>query len=109
MDDWVAIDKAQHFLACLAITILVSLALGSSPLLRRWRILIGCMVGVMVGAAKEAGDELKMWASEGASFKDAVADIAGVIVGASVMYMWTCCSCPQTEKPRPHQEERDFV
>ncbi|KAG6541486.1 hypothetical protein Mapa_017160 [Marchantia paleacea] len=76
-DNWLALDKVEHFAACFLITSLVAHLAGRTRL-RRWRIMVGALVGLVAGAAKEAGDATGIWLSAGASVKDGVADIIGV-------------------------------
>lgn len=40
--------------------------------------MVGALVGLVAGAAKEAGDATGIWPSAGASVKDGVADMIGV-------------------------------
>ncbi|XP_052626428.1 uncharacterized protein LOC111892216 [Lactuca sativa] len=86
-DDWLAYDKLQHFLLCFSITFISSSLASRTPyaLLRRRSISLGCILSLLVGAAKELADELGFFKSAGASAKDAVADIVGVIVAALVL------------------------
>lgn len=83
-DDWLATDKLQHFLACLFITNLVAFVAGrlGGRRLRTWRVHLGALSGLVAGAIKEAGDATGLlWTSAGASLRDGVADIAGVVAG----------------------------
>ncbi|MCL7040096.1 hypothetical protein MKW94_000819 [Papaver nudicaule] len=90
-DDWFALDKLYHVLFCFFISIFVSttLAITRYPFLRRWSIWIGSLVSMSAGAAKEAGDEIGLWKSSGASTKDAIADLFGILLAyASMMYFY---------------------
>ncbi|XP_071728480.1 uncharacterized protein [Rutidosis leptorrhynchoides] len=92
-DDWLANDKLQHFLLCFFLTFLFSFFASRFSLLRRRRLSIGCILSLTVGAAKEFADELGFFNSAGASVKDAVADILGVLVAAIALYFWnSICS-----------------
>ncbi|BBN15800.1 putative lipoprotein [Marchantia polymorpha subsp. ruderalis] len=76
-DDWLALDKVEHFASCFLITAVV-VHLAGRTRLRKWRIMVGALVGLVAGAAKEAGDATGIWPSAGASVKDGVADMIGV-------------------------------
>lgn len=80
-DKWLALDKYEHVLACFLITVFVSSVARRSrhPFLRRRSAMIGSIVSLTAGAAKEAGDEIGLWwESAGASAKDAAADLVGI-------------------------------
>ena len=87
-DEWFALDKLQHVIACLLIAICVSAVVSQSRhrFLRRWSTSIGCLSALVAGAAKELGDELGFWESAGASFKDGVADVLGVFLAAVILF-----------------------
>ncbi|KAJ4754360.1 hypothetical protein LUZ62_088765 [Rhynchospora pubera] len=89
-DEWWALDKAQHLLACLLITLLVAALAGRSrhAFLRRRSAAIGSVASLFAGAAKEAGDEIGLWRSAGGSAKDAVADLLGVVLALIVIDLW---------------------
>ncbi|XP_078443850.1 uncharacterized protein LOC144713210 [Wolffia australiana] len=86
-DEWLAGDKLQHAVACLFIAVIVSLVVSRSRhrFLRRWSTRIGCLSALAAGAAKEAADELGFMESAGASFKDAAADLIGVLLAAILL------------------------
>ncbi|KAI7731397.1 hypothetical protein M8C21_011508, partial [Ambrosia artemisiifolia] len=81
-DDWLAHDKLQHFLLCFSITIIVSFLASRTKysLLRHRSTSLASLLSLTAGAAKEFADELGFFQSAGASVKDAVADIIGVVV-----------------------------
>ncbi|XP_019711283.1 uncharacterized protein [Elaeis guineensis] len=83
-DEWLAADKLQHLLACFLITVLVAvLAVRSRhPFLRRRSTALGSLFSLFAGAAKEAGDEIGLWSSAGASVKDAAADLVGILIAS---------------------------
>nr|XP_009406584.1 PREDICTED: uncharacterized protein LOC103989464 [Musa acuminata subsp. malaccensis] len=83
-DDWLAADKLEHLLACFAIAILVAALAGRSrhAFLRRRSVALGSIAALVAGAGKEAGDEIGLWHSAGASSKDAAADLLGVLLAA---------------------------
>ncbi|KAL4584606.1 hypothetical protein LXL04_009210 [Taraxacum kok-saghyz] len=89
-DDWLAYDKLQHFLLCFSITVISSSLASRSrySLLRRRSITVGGILSLFIGAAKEVADELGFFKSAGASAKDAVADIVGVIVAAVALSLY---------------------
>ncbi|CAM6092333.1 unnamed protein product [Calypogeia fissa] len=83
-DDWLAMDKLQHFLACLLITNFVAHIAGrlGGRRVRRWRVHLGALSALVAGAAKEAVDATGLlWKSSGPSLRDGVADMAGVVAG----------------------------
>ncbi|KAJ8484338.1 hypothetical protein OPV22_016824 [Ensete ventricosum] len=83
-DDWLAADKLDHLLACFCIAILVAALAGRSrhAFLRRRSVALGSIAALVAGAGKEAGDEIGLWRSAGASSKDAAADVLGVLPAA---------------------------
>ncbi|OVA03172.1 hypothetical protein BVC80_7201g3 [Macleaya cordata] len=83
-DDWLALDKLYHVLFCFFISIFVSALANRTryPFLRRWSIWLGSLVSMAAGAAKEAGDEIGLWKSAGASTKDAIADLFGILLAS---------------------------
>ncbi|KAH7688289.1 hypothetical protein IHE45_03G024300 [Dioscorea alata] len=83
-DPWFTLDKLEHVVACLLITLAVALLAGRSrlPLLRRHNASIGSIAALTAGAAKEACDELGLWASSGASARDAAADLLGILLAS---------------------------
>ncbi|KAA8540537.1 hypothetical protein F0562_024544 [Nyssa sinensis] len=86
-DDWLAPDKLYHVLFCFFITIIFSLLATRTryPFLRRRSIWIGSMASLAAGAAKEAADEFGFFKSAGASAKDAVADLLGILLAALLL------------------------
>lgn len=88
-DDWLAIDKLQHFLFCFSLTVLFSTVAARTPypFIRSRSIWIGSLASLAAGAAKEAADEIGLFKSAGASFKDGVADLFGVLVASLVLYL----------------------
>lgn len=89
-DPWIAPDKLYHVLFCLFLAILFSFAASRAryPFLRRHSVGIGSVASLLAGAAKEAADQLGIFPSAGASVKDAVADLVGVLIAASAL---SCC------------------
>ncbi|CAK9232855.1 unnamed protein product [Sphagnum jensenii] len=79
-DPWFALDKAEHFVACFAITVAAATVLGFvRKELRGWlRLALGSLLGLTAGALKEVGDATHLLPSDGASIKDGVADVLGV-------------------------------
>ncbi|KAL7222413.1 hypothetical protein ACSBR1_024164 [Camellia fascicularis] len=86
-DEWLAPDKLQHILFCFSITIIFSLlaSLTRYSFLRRRTIWFGSIVSLSAGAAKEVADELGFFKSAGASAKDAVADLLGILLAVLVL------------------------
>ena len=90
-DEWLGVDKLQHFLFCALVVFLSFLILRcwvtrrNDALLflrdRNNRILyFSCTISLFVGVLKEVRD---LFVSSGhASWKDLVADLAGVVAGA---------------------------
>ncbi|CAN1121584.1 hypothetical protein LINPERPRIM_LOCUS2258 [Linum perenne] len=83
-DPWVARDKLYHILFCLSLTLFFSQLASSTryAFLRRHSILVGSILSLLAGATKEVADHLGIFPSAGASSKDAVADLIGVLVAA---------------------------
>ncbi|GMN49908.1 hypothetical protein TIFTF001_019082 [Ficus carica] len=88
-DPWLAPDKLYHVLFCFSLTFLFSTLanLTRSPFLRRHSIPLGSIASLLAGAAKEAADELGFFRSAGASAKDAVADVLGVLLASLALYL----------------------
>ncbi|XP_010275744.1 PREDICTED: uncharacterized protein LOC104610699 [Nelumbo nucifera] len=86
-DDWFALDKLYHVLFCFFIAIIASALAGLSrySFLRRWSIWLGSLASLASGAAKEAGDEIGLWKSAGASSKDVIADLVGILIALCVL------------------------
>lgn len=83
-DPWLAPDKLYHVVFCFSLTLLFSTlaSLTPIPFLRRHSIRLGSIASLLAGAAKEAADELGFFRSAGASAKDAVADLLGVLLAS---------------------------
>lgn len=83
-DPWLAPDKLYHVVFCFSLTLLFSTlaALIPHPFLRRHYIGVGSIASLLAGAAKEIADELGYFRSAGASAKDAVADLLGVVLAS---------------------------
>lgn len=86
-DPWLAPDKLYHVLFCFSLNLLFSTvaALTPHPFLRRHYIVVGSIASLLAGAAKEIADELGYFRSAGASAKDAVADLLGVVLASYVL------------------------
>ncbi|KAK2982856.1 hypothetical protein RJ640_021346 [Escallonia rubra] len=86
-DDWLAADKLQHVLFCFSIAVIFSLLATRAryQFLRRRSILVGSLISLSAGAAKESADELGFFHSAGASAKDAAADLLGVLIAVVVL------------------------
>ncbi|KAI8022389.1 hypothetical protein LOK49_LG03G00783 [Camellia lanceoleosa] len=80
-------NKLQHILFCFSITIIFSLlaSLTRYSFLRRRTIWFGSIVSLSAGAAKEVADELGFFKSAGASAKDAIADLLGILLVVLVL------------------------
>ncbi|XP_047939421.1 uncharacterized protein LOC125186971 [Salvia hispanica] len=89
-DDWLAADKLYHVLFCFFISVVCSLLAARTryPFLRRRSIWIGSLLSFAAGAAKEFADELGYFESAGASAKDAVADLIGILLAAVILYLF---------------------
>ncbi|KAB1218786.1 hypothetical protein CJ030_MR3G026666 [Morella rubra] len=98
-DPWCAPDKLYHLLFCFSLTILFSsLATRTRhPFLRRHSIRIGSIISMLAGAAKEAADHLGFFQSSGASAKDAVADLIGVLVAYILLSVFGLLVGPEKE------------
>ncbi|XP_042755741.1 uncharacterized protein LOC122196656 [Lactuca sativa] len=59
------------------------------PLLRHWSISLGCILSLIVGAAKGVANVLGFFKLDDASAKDAVSKIIGVIVTALVLCLYS--------------------
>lgn len=86
-DDWLARDKIYHVLFCFSINLVLSLLATRSryPFLRRRSIWVGSIVSLAAGAAKELADEFGFFKSAGASSKDAIADLFGVLLAVFLL------------------------
>lgn len=89
-DPWLAPDKLYHVLFCLSLTLLFSklASLARYPFLKRHSIRVGAILSLFAGAAKEAADQIGLFPSAGASSKDAVADIIGVLIAVAALSMF---------------------
>ena len=96
-DPWFGADKLYHALACATITCCTYCSVGLWKSLRgrrRTRLALGCMAGIAAGIAKEVGDSIQAWpfCPCGASVRDLIADIVGVVVGVLlVLSVQLCC------------------
>ncbi|KAL3721141.1 hypothetical protein ACJRO7_005892 [Eucalyptus globulus] len=100
-DPWLARDKLYHVLFCLSLTLLFSRLASLAPrpsLLRRRSLLVGSVASLLAGAAKEAADHLGVFPSDGASAKDALADVLGVLIAASALSL---CRRRSSTRPAP--------
>lgn len=86
-DDWLARDKIYHVIFCFSINVVVSLLASHSrySFLRRRSIFLGSILSLAAGAAKELADQLGFFQSAGASSRDAVADLFGIILAVLVL------------------------
>ncbi|KAF7814486.1 Transmembrane protein [Senna tora] len=91
-DPWLAPDKVYHLLFCFFLTILFSFlaTLTRHPFLRRHSIPVGSICSLLAGAAKEAADEFGYFPSAGASARDAVADVVGVLIASFALSVFRC-------------------
>ncbi|XP_060205211.1 uncharacterized protein LOC132633035 [Lycium barbarum] len=89
-DDWIAPDKVYHVLFCFFIAMITTVLAERAryPFIRRRSILIGSIVSLAAGAAKEVADELGYFRSAGASTKDAVADVFGTLIAAFALSLY---------------------
>lgn len=101
-DPWFALDKAEHFVACFAITVAAATVLGFvRKELRGWlRLALGSLLGLTAGALKEVGDATHLLPSDGASIKDGVADVLGVSCAAIVLYYYFYAHNKHKDKSR---------
>ncbi|KAL6563163.1 hypothetical protein OROHE_005750 [Orobanche hederae] len=90
-DGWLAIDKLHHLLFCFFISIIFSLAASKTryPFIRRRSIWIGSIVSFAAGVSKELADELGFFQSAGASAKDGIADLVGVLFAAVMLHLYS--------------------
>ncbi|KAL9238549.1 hypothetical protein vseg_012953 [Gypsophila vaccaria] len=82
-DSWTAADKFYHLIFCFTLTLLFSLLIvvhTRHRILRRHSTVIAASFSLLAGAAKEFADHLGFFHSSGASARDAVADVAGVVI-----------------------------
>ncbi|KAE9585815.1 hypothetical protein Lal_00009975 [Lupinus albus] len=89
-DPWLGADKLYHFLFCFSLTILFSSLASFTPfsLLRRHSLLFGSLSSLLAGAAKEAADHLGYFHSAGASSRDFIADLIGVLIAFSALSLF---------------------
>ncbi|XP_010034004.2 LOW QUALITY PROTEIN: uncharacterized protein LOC104423213 [Eucalyptus grandis] len=99
-DPWLARDKLYHVLFCLSLTLLFSrlASLARPSLLRRRSSSSDPSPPLLAGAAKEAADHLGVFPSDGASAKDALADVLGVLIAASALSL---CRRRSSTRPAP--------
>ncbi|MED6143567.1 hypothetical protein PIB30_007513 [Stylosanthes scabra] len=107
-DPWLAPDKAYHVIFCFVLTFLFHGAASfiPHPFLRRHSIPLASIASLLAGAAKEAADQLGYFRSAGASLKDALADLLGVILASSLLSLATLRikrSLPPPPPPPPHR------
>ncbi|KAI3463455.1 hypothetical protein Pfo_020118 [Paulownia fortunei] len=107
-DGWLAIDKLYHVLFCFFISIISSLLASRTryPFIRRRSIWVGSIVSFAAGSAKEFADELGFFKSAGASTKDAVADLLGILLAAVMLYLSNCRSSASRVRPDGPGETR---
>lgn len=88
-DPWLAPDKLYHVLFCFSLTLLFSslASLTRHPFLRHHSIWVGSIASLLAGAAKEVADDLGFFPSAGASAKDAVADLLGVLIVSFSLFL----------------------
>ncbi|KAK6915116.1 hypothetical protein RJ641_020233 [Dillenia turbinata] len=105
-DSWFARDKIYHVIFCFIISLTVSTlsSLTPYPFLRRRSIWIGSLASLSAGAAKEAADELGFFHSAGASSKDAVADLLGVLFAFVFLSL-----CNKSRDRPPHLPEVSMI
>lgn len=99
-DDWIGMDKLEHFGICFLIVILSALILRRTAM-QRWSTSIACILSLTAGAAKEVGDQMGLWPSAGGSMKDAVADIVGVLLAAILLHFVKHKAAKPKPKPKP--------
>ncbi|OIW03882.1 hypothetical protein TanjilG_30158 [Lupinus angustifolius] len=89
-DPWLGADKLYHFIFCFSLTILFSTLASFTPFpfLRRHSLLFGSISSLLAGAAKEAADHLGYFHSAGASTRDALADLLGVLLAFSALSLF---------------------
>ncbi|KAJ4718615.1 Transmembrane protein [Melia azedarach] len=89
-DPWLARDKLYHFLFCFTLAVFFSVIASCSrySFLRTHSIRIGSILSLLAGAAKEAADHIGLFPSAGASFRDGVADVIGVLIASLALYLW---------------------
>ncbi|KAK9664516.1 hypothetical protein RND81_14G047700 [Saponaria officinalis] len=86
-DLWTGTDKFHHLILCFTLTLFFSLLVVHTHhhFLRRHSTIIAASFSLLVGVAKEFADHLGYFRSSGASFKDCVADFAGVIIACLLL------------------------
>ncbi|WCJ40399.1 hypothetical protein M5689_021318 [Euphorbia peplus] len=104
-DPWLASDKLYHLLFCLFLTIFFSKIASFSrySFLRRQAVRIGSLLSLSAGAAKEAADQFGFFPSAGASVRDAIADLLGVLIAAFAL---SFCKTPIRFDPDTSQTRR---
>ncbi|CAK7336291.1 unnamed protein product [Dovyalis caffra] len=95
-DPWLAPDKLYHVLFCLSLTLFFSklASLTRYPFLKRHSIRVGAFLSLFAGATKEAADQIGLFPSAGASAKDALADVIGVLIAVAALSM---CKSKKTD------------
>ena len=58
MDDWLAIDKLEHFVACACVVFLLHLALTRLHLWEGFRLMFAGSVAAVAAGGKEFGDHM---------------------------------------------------
>ncbi|KAK9280885.1 hypothetical protein L1049_003776 [Liquidambar formosana] len=88
-DDWLALDKLYHVLFCFTLTLLFSTVAARTryAFIRRHSIRVGAIASLLAGAAKEAADEVGFFKSAGASPKDAISDLIGVLIASLALFL----------------------
>lgn len=81
-DDWLALDKLYHVLFGFCTTIIFTLLASRTryAFIRSRSTWFGSIFSMMAGASKEVADEMGYFNSAGASAKDAVADLFGILI-----------------------------
>lgn len=97
-DLWTSTDKLYHVVFCFSLTIVFNLFFSHHPLLRRSSLFMASCFSLLVGAAKEAVDHFGYFNSSGASVFDGVADIFGVLLACSLLYLSNKLSASRKSK-----------
>ncbi|KAK9832422.1 hypothetical protein WJX74_009632 [Apatococcus lobatus] len=99
-DSWFQLDKVEHFLLCLILTILVYLLAGFQvfrPGNPTKRLLCSATLSFGAGLLKELGDYVHWWPGQ-LSLKDLLADLTGTLFGLTIILGHQAFS--------PHQKQR---
>ncbi|GAX73951.1 hypothetical protein CEUSTIGMA_g1401.t1 [Chlamydomonas eustigma] len=86
-DDWIALDKLEHFFSCAIIVIASYGLICRWPSLHPHRLVLSFCIGIIAGTAKELGDELQLWPGE-PSWRDFAADLLGCITASAALVFW---------------------